>query len=173
LRWYCDAANHPARCLTLVARRHGDRPAHDIVMARVCVDEQGAMAGYQFAINRDPGGTGGALWIAADWRLARQLPDHTHSWASELGLPLARAQGQSGARIAIAGAGCCRLVKQRPNRPDWLRSMGAAFVGAVICPLRISAMEEAARCSSLICTTYGRLRPGRNGQLFYLTRAIR
>jgi PAT family beta-lactamase induction signal transducer AmpG len=123
-------------------------------------DEQGAMAaGYQFGYRiAILVGTGGALWIAADygWR-ASYLTMAAFMGVGILATLLAR---EPKARVAreslLQEQAVVDWLAQRPNWPDWLRSMGAAFVGAVICPLTDFFVRNGVKVGALlfafICT---------------------
>lgn len=102
-------------------------------------DEQGAMAagyqlGYRIAIMV---GTAGALWIAADY-----------SWhASYLVMSMFMAVGMGATllmpepKVVVARESLQQeqrvidWLSRREHWPQWLRTMGSTFVGAVICPL--------------------------------------
>jgi PAT family beta-lactamase induction signal transducer AmpG len=102
-------------------------------------DEQGAMAagyqlGYRIAIMV---GTAGALWIAADY-----------SWhASYVVMAMFMAVGVAATllipepKVVVARESLMQeqrvvdWLSHREHWPQWLRTIGATFVGAVICPL--------------------------------------
>jgi PAT family beta-lactamase induction signal transducer AmpG len=102
-------------------------------------DEQGAMAagyqlGYRVAIMV---GTAGALWIAADY-----------SWhASYVVMAMFMAVGVAATllipepKVVVARESLMQeqrvvdWLSHREHWPQWLRTIGATFVGAVICPL--------------------------------------
>jgi MFS transporter, PAT family, beta-lactamase induction signal transducer AmpG len=102
-------------------------------------DEQGAMAagyqmGYRIAILV---GTAGALWIAAD-----------HSWHASyavmaafmaIGIATTLLIPEPAAPVAreslLQEQRVIDWLSHREHWPHWLRSLGATFVGAVICPL--------------------------------------
>jgi MFS transporter, PAT family, beta-lactamase induction signal transducer AmpG len=102
-------------------------------------DEQGAMAagyqmGYRIAILV---GTAGALWIAADhsWHASYAVMAAfmavgvaTTLLISEPAAPVARESLLQEQRVID-------WLSRREHWPVWLRSVGATFVGAVVCPL--------------------------------------
>jgi PAT family beta-lactamase induction signal transducer AmpG len=102
-------------------------------------DEQGAMAaayqlGYRIAIMT---GTAGALWIAADqgWH-ASYLTMAALVGIGMLATLLAKEPTAAVERQSLMQEQ--RVVEwlaARPNWPSWLRTLGANFVGAVVCPL--------------------------------------
>lgn len=102
-------------------------------------DEQGAMAagyqlGYRIAIMV---GTAGALWIAADysWHASyvamaafALVGIITTLLIPEPVAPVARESLLQEQRVID-------WLARRSHWPDWLRTLGATFIGAVICPL--------------------------------------
>jgi len=101
--------------------------------------EQGAMAaayqlGYRFAVIV---GTAGAFWVAADhgWHLSLSAM----ATLSALGIAatlLTREPATTAARESLMQEQ--RVVEwlaRRRHWPEWLRVLGANFVGAVVCPL--------------------------------------
>lgn len=102
-------------------------------------DEQGAMAagyqlGYRIAIMV---GTAGALWIAADysWHASyvamaafALVGIVTTLLISEPAAPVARESLLQEQRVV-------EWLSRRSHWPEWLRTLGATFIGAVICPL--------------------------------------
>jgi PAT family beta-lactamase induction signal transducer AmpG len=102
-------------------------------------EEQGAMAaGYQFGYRiAILVSTGGALWIAADhgWR-ASYLTMSAFMGIGILATLLTREPRATAARESLLQEqAVVEWLARRPHWPEWLRSLGAAFVGAVICPL--------------------------------------
>jgi PAT family beta-lactamase induction signal transducer AmpG len=102
-------------------------------------DEQGAMAaayqlGYRLAVIA---GTAGAFWVAADhgWHLSLTAM----ASLSAIGIiatlstrepsPTAARQSLDQERRVVDWIG------RRPHWPSWLRTIGAQFIGAVVCPL--------------------------------------
>lgn len=102
-------------------------------------DEQGAMAagyqlGYRIAIMT---GTAGALWIAADegWRVS-YVSMALLTGVGVVTTLLAREPAVTAARESLLQEQ--RVVDwlaRRAHWPAWLRSLGATFIGAVLCPL--------------------------------------
>lgn len=100
---------------------------------------QGAMAaayqlGYRVAIMT---GTAGALWIAADHGWATSYA--TMACCGAIGIVatlLAREPHQSIPRESLMQeARVVAWLAQRPRWPQWLRTVGANFVGGVVAPL--------------------------------------
>lgn len=123
-------------------------------------DEQGAMAaGYQFGYRiAILIGTGGALWIAADygWR-ASYLTMATFMGVGILATLLTREPQTSVARASLLQEQ--RVVEwlgRRQHWPSWLRNAGANFIGAVICPLTDFFVRNGVKIGALlfafICT---------------------
>ncbi|MGC4028978.1 MAG: MFS transporter [Steroidobacteraceae bacterium] len=163
------AGQHPAQDLTLVALG-ALAVAFCSATQDIAVDawrieaappeEQGAMAagyqlGYRIAIMV---GTAGALWIAADY-----------SWhASYLAMACLMGVGIIATLLtpeprAVAARESLhqeqRVVEwlaRRQHWPSWLRTLGATFVGAVICPLTDffarNGLKAGALLFAFICT---------------------
>lgn len=102
-------------------------------------EQQGAMAaayqlGYRTAIIA---GTAGAFWVAAehDWHLSLTTMAAL-SGVGILATLLTREPSVAAARESLLQEQ--RVVKwlaEREHWPQWLRALGAQFVGAVVCPL--------------------------------------
>lgn len=102
-------------------------------------NEQGAMAagyqlGYRIAIMT---GTAGALWIAADagWHVS-YLSMAALAGVGIVTTLLAREPSVTVARESLhQEQRVVDWLAQRKHWPAWLRSLGATFIGAVVCPL--------------------------------------
>ncbi|MEO6080844.1 MAG: MFS transporter [Steroidobacteraceae bacterium] len=102
-------------------------------------DEQGAMAaayqlGYRVAVLV---GTGGALWIAADhgWHVSYVVMAAFMMVGIAATLLIPEPVASAPRESLLQEQRVVDWLSRREHWPQWLRSMGATFVGAVICPL--------------------------------------
>jgi MFS transporter, PAT family, beta-lactamase induction signal transducer AmpG len=117
-------------------------------------DEQGAMAaayqlGYRLAVII---GTAGAFWVAADhgWHLSltsmavlSAVGIFATLLAREPAVTVARESMQQEQRVSD-------WLARRAHWPAWLRTLGAQFVGAVVCPLTDFFMRLGWKSGALI-----------------------
>jgi PAT family beta-lactamase induction signal transducer AmpG len=102
-------------------------------------NEQGAMAagyqlGYRIAIMV---GTAGALWIAADysWHASYVAMAGFAFVGIVTTLLIAEPVAVAARESLLQEARVVEWLERRGHWPPWLRSLGATFIGAVICPL--------------------------------------
>jgi PAT family beta-lactamase induction signal transducer AmpG len=102
-------------------------------------DEQGAMAagyqlGYRIAILVS---TGGALWIAADysWHASYLIMSIFMAVGVVTVLLIPEPAATAARESLLQEQRVVEWLARREHWPQWLRTLGATFVGAVVCPL--------------------------------------